>query len=116
MSTRYSLERLEKCEAMRARHRPMPQRQRRSHRKRRGESIGRWYRLIHWHGDAFNTVRITFRRYHHEIGKRAGVHLLHHPAAMSLHRDLADAEFATDLFVQQAGDYQRHNLPFATSE
>ena len=27
--------------------------------------------------------------------------------------DLADAEFATDLFIPQAGDHQRHDLPFA---
>jgi hypothetical protein len=30
-----------------------------------------------------------------------------------LYRGLADVELATDLFIQQAGDYQRHDLPFA---
>jgi hypothetical protein len=30
-----------------------------------------------------------------------------------LYRDLADVELATDLFIQQAGGYQGHDLPFA---
>jgi len=30
--------------------------------------------------------------------------------------DLADAEFTTDLLIQQAGNDQRHHLPFATGE
>ena len=38
----------------------------------------------------------------HQVGERVGLHLAHHPAAVSLHGDLADAELATDLFVQQA--------------
>ena len=39
----------------------------------------------------------------HQIGKRVGLHLAHDLAAVRLHRDLADAEFAADLFVQQTG-------------
>ena len=35
---------------------------------------------------------------------------------MCLYRDLADVGLATDLFIQQAGDYQRHDLPFARGE
>jgi hypothetical protein len=41
---------------------------------------------------------------------------LHHLAAMSFDRDLADAERGGDLFVFPAGDNQRHDLPFARSE
>jgi hypothetical protein len=29
------------------------------------------------------------------------------------HRDLTDAKLVTDLLIQHAGDYQRHDLPFA---
>ena len=32
---------------------------------------------------------------------------------MRLHRDLADAEFAADLLVQQTGDHQRHDRPIS---
>jgi hypothetical protein len=32
---------------------------------------------------------------------------------LCLDRDLADAEVATDLFIQQAGHDPRHDLPFA---
>jgi hypothetical protein len=52
----------------------------------------------------------------HQVGERAGLHFSHHLASVSLHRDLADAELATDLFIQQAGDDQRHDLPFAAAE
>ena len=52
----------------------------------------------------------------HQVGERLGLHLSHHLASVCLHRDLADAEFATDLFIQQARDHQRHDLPFAAAE
>ena len=52
----------------------------------------------------------------HQAGQRVGPHLLHHPASVRLHRDLGDAELATDLLVQPAGDDQRHDFPFATAE
>jgi len=47
---------------------------------------------------------------------RVGPHLLHHLASVCLHRDLADAEVAADLFIQQTGDDQRHDLALARSE
>ena len=37
----------------------------------------------------------------HQIRKRVGLHLAHDLTAVRLDGDLADAEFATDLFVQQ---------------
>src|SRR5271169_3193391 len=52
----------------------------------------------------------------HQVGERVSLHLSHHPAAVCLHRDLADAELATDLFIHQTGDDQRHDLPFAAGE
>lgn len=56
------------------------------------------------------------RGHFHQVRERVGFHLLHHLAAVRLHRDFADAEFAADLFIQQARGHQRHDLPFARSE
>ena len=61
-----------------------------------------------WHGGEAKPAG-----HFHEVGERGGLHLSHHVASMSLHRDFADAELATDLLVQQSGDHQRHDLPFA---
>ena len=36
----------------------------------------------------------------HQVRKRVGLHLAHHLTSVRLHRDLADAEFAANLFVQ----------------
>src|SRR5271156_3172909 len=52
----------------------------------------------------------------HQAGQRVGSHLLHHPAPVRLHRDLGNAELATDLLVQPAGEDQPHDFPFATAE
>ena len=52
----------------------------------------------------------------HKVGKRTCFHLSHHLAPVRLHCNLADIELATDLFIQHAGGYQRHYLPFATGE
>src|SRR2546423_1572684 len=52
----------------------------------------------------------------HQVGERVGFHLLHHLAPVRLHRDLANPELETDLLIQQAGDYQRHDLLFARGE
>ena len=52
----------------------------------------------------------------HQIGERVGLHLAHHLTSVRLYRDLADVELATDLFIQQAGGYQGHDLPFARRE
>lgn len=49
-------------------------------------------------------------------GKGVRFHLLHYLSPMRFHCDLADAEFATNLFIQQAGNDQRHNLAFARGE
>ena len=56
------------------------------------------------------------RGHNHQAGQRVGPHLLHHPPSVCLHRDLGNAEFATDLLVQAAGDDQPHDFPFATAE
>lgn len=39
---------------------------------------------------------------------------MHYLASVRLHRDLTDADFSTDLLIQQAGDHQVHDLPFPT--
>ena len=52
----------------------------------------------------------------YQFGERIGFHLLHYLTTMCLYRNLADAEFPTNLFVQESGDDQRHNLPFAGSQ
>jgi hypothetical protein len=39
------------------------------------------------------------RGYSHQVGKRIGLHLLHYFAAVCLHRDFADTEFSTNLFI-----------------
>src|SRR5437762_708917 len=62
------------------------------------------------------TTEAEPRGHFHQVGERIGLHLLHHLAAVGFHRDFADAELATDLLVQPAGDHQVHDLPFATGE
>jgi hypothetical protein len=53
-------------------------------------------------------------RHHHEIGGRVGLHLLHDLATVRLNRDLADAEFAPDLVLEQtAGVHQIYDLFFS---
>jgi len=44
------------------------------------------------------------------------LYFLHHFASVCLHRDLAYAKFPTDLFIQQTGNHQRHNLPLTMGE
>ena len=41
----------------------------------------------------------------HQVRQRLGLHLAHDLTSVGLHGDLADAEFATDLFVQQPGNH-----------
>src|SRR6266480_1091682 len=62
------------------------------------------------------TTETEPRGHFHQVGERIGLHLLHHLAAVGFYRDFADAELATDLLVQPAGDHQVHDLPFATGE
>jgi hypothetical protein len=52
----------------------------------------------------------------HQVRKRVGLHLAHDLTSVRLDGDLADAEFAADLFVQQAGNDQCHHLAFARSQ
>ena len=52
----------------------------------------------------------------HQVGQGVGLHFLHHLASVCLHRDFADTEIATDLFIQQACHHQGHHLPFATAK
>src|SRR5262245_50563264 len=50
-------------------------------------------------GDRQRHLRQPEARGHgHEVRKGAGLHLAHHLAPVCLHCDLADAEFAADLF------------------
>src|SRR5207253_5797000 len=67
-------------------------------------------------GTARSTCKAESRGHCHQIGERVSLHLSHHLTPVCLHCDLADVELATDLFIQQAGGYQRHDLPFARSE
>src|SRR6266513_6520546 len=62
------------------------------------------------------TTETEPRGHFHQVGERIGLHLLHHLATVGFYRDFADAELATDLLVQPAGDHQVHDLPFATGE
>src|SRR6266481_3279207 len=62
------------------------------------------------------TRKAKSRGHCHQIGERVSLHLSHHLTSVGLYRDLADVELATDLFIQQPGGYQRHDLPFARSE
>src|SRR5258707_13886696 len=62
------------------------------------------------------TRKAKSRGHCHQIGERVSLHLSHHLTSVCLYRDLADVELATDLFVQQAGGYQGHDLPFARRE
>src|SRR5881396_2323219 len=62
------------------------------------------------------TTEAEPRGHFHQVGERIGLHLLHHLAAVGFYRDFADAELATDLLVQPAGDHQVHDLPFAMGE
>src|SRR5256886_13553149 len=62
------------------------------------------------------TTETEPRGHFHQVGERIGLHLLHHLAAVGFYRDFADAELATHLLVQPAGDHQVHDLAFATRE
>src|SRR6266581_4662405 len=52
----------------------------------------------------------------HQISERVSLHLSHHLTSVCLHCNLAYAEFPTDLFIQQTGNHQRHNLPLTMCE
>jgi hypothetical protein len=52
----------------------------------------------------------------YKVSKRVGIHLFHDLAPVDFDSDFADAEFGADLFVQEAGDDQSHDLAFAFGE
>src|SRR4029077_1516825 len=54
--------------------------------------------------------------HHHQIRNGVGLHLSYHLASVSLHRNLADPKFGTDLLVQEAGDDECHDFTFARCE
>ena len=49
----------------------------------------------------------------HQVGQGCSPHLCHHPPAMDLDSDLADAELRSGLFVQPSRDHQLQNLLLA---
>src|SRR5262249_17871236 len=64
-----------------------------------------------WEASAFRGRReAQFRRHVDEVGERGRFHLPHHPSAMCLDDDLADAELVADLLVEPAGNDQAHDL------
>ena len=63
-------------------------------------------RISRWSVSLSLLVRELESRGHvDKLGERTGLHLSHHLTSVRLYRDLADAELATDLFAQQAGDH-----------
>jgi hypothetical protein len=63
-------------------------------------------RISRWSVSLSLLVRELESRGHvDKVGERTGLHLSHRLTSVRLYRDLADAELATDLFVQQAGDH-----------
>src|SRR5215831_1047555 len=52
-------------------------------------------------------------RHPHQVGQRARGHFPHDMPAMDLDGNLAQSQFARDLFVHQAGGDQAHHLAFA---
>src|SRR5215475_6092850 len=51
-----------------------------------------------------------------ELGKRAGLHLLHGPAAMHLHRGFGDADIVGNLFAEAAARDLNDNLALPRSK
>src|SRR5580704_11409270 len=68
-------------------------------------------------GAAWLSTRKVERRGHpHQIREGCSLHLSHHMAAVRLHRNLTDAQLATDLLVRAAGDHRGHDLTLAAAE
>src|SRR5438552_15611611 len=65
---------------------------------------------------ARSTCKAASRGHCHQIGERVSLHLSHHLTPVCHYCDLTDLQLATDLFIQHAGGYQRHVMPFARSE
>ena len=47
----------------------------------------------------FRRRKMECRSHRRQVDERVGLHLLHYPASMGFHRDLADAELKRDLLV-----------------
>src|SRR5512146_1553383 len=62
------------------------------------------------------TCRPQLSSHPHQVGERIGLHLLHDAPSVRFDRDLADAELAADLLIQQAGHNERHYLLFPVSK
>src|SRR5690348_7784549 len=60
--------------------------------------------------------RVECRGHSYEVRDRIDLHLPHDAGSVGLYRVLADTELRGDLFVQQAGDDQLHDLSFARRE
>src|SRR6266700_4418828 len=74
----------------------------RTNRASRKAFSSRALRLI-WH-------QLEFVGHPAELGKRTGLHLLHRPAAMHLHRRFGDADIVGDLFAEAAARDLNHDL------
>ena len=46
----------------------------------------------------------------YQVCDRVSLHLLHHFPAMGLHRDLADVQLQSNLFIQHAGHNEVHDI------
>ena len=57
-----------------------------------------------------------FARHSHQVGEGIRFHFLHDPPAVRLYRDFADTQFRANLFIEQTGDNQGHDLPFSKSQ
>jgi hypothetical protein len=78
----------------------------RVHTHQRLAMTGTRRRISRWSVSLSLLVRELESRGHvDKLGERTGLHLSHHLTSVRLYRDLADAELATDLFAQQAGDH-----------
>src|SRR5580698_7448563 len=69
-----------------------------------------------WRIRVWDTWETESCRHIDQIREGVGLHLSHHLAAMCFDRNFADVELATHLFIQEARDYQPHDLPFARGE
>jgi MOSC domain-containing protein YiiM len=57
--------------------------------------------------------RAQFFGHPHQIGEGVGLHLSHDFSPVSFDRDLANTQLGANLLIEQAGNYQAHDLAFA---
>src|SRR5215469_10544018 len=60
--------------------------------------------------------QLEFLGHSTELGKRTGLHLLHRPAAMHLHRGFGDAEIEGNLFAEAPARNLNHDLALSGAE